>query len=65
MEITVNGAAHTANSTVLTDLLGQLGVADKRIAVELNEEICPRSQWPNTRLCAGDRIEIVHAIGGG
>lgn len=65
MEITVNGEPLTATSAALTALLAELGVADKRIAVELNEEICPRSQWAVTQLKQGDRIEIVHAIGGG
>lgn len=65
MEITVNGEPHTANSNTLSAVLDQLGVADKRIAVELNEEICPRSQWPGTQVNPGDRVEIVHAIGGG
>lgn len=42
-----------------------LGLGGRRIAVELNEDILPRSQHGETRLADGDRIEIVHAIGGG
>lgn len=65
MQITVNGEPRTLTSDSLSTLLADLAVADKRIAVELNEEICPRSQWETIALANGDRIEIVHAIGGG
>lgn len=65
MQITVNGEPHTLTTDSLSTLLADLAVADKRIAVELNEEICPRSQWETIALADGDRIEIVHAIGGG
>lgn len=53
-----------AGST-LTDLLHQLGLAGRRIAVERNGDIVPRSQHGDTPLSDRDRIEIVHAIGGG
>jgi len=49
----------------VSDLVAQLELAGKRIAIELNLEIVPRSAYANTLLEAGDRIEIVHAIGGG
>ena len=65
MQISVNGKPHQLGSADLVALLNELAVADKRIAVELNEEICPRSQWASVQLADGDRIEIVHAIGGG
>ncbi len=45
-------------------LLRELGIQG-RIAVELNREILPRSQFGRRTLCPGDRIEIVHAVGGG
>ncbi len=46
-------------------LLGQLGLAGKRVAVELNGEIVPRSRHAAQALAEGDRLEIVVAVGGG
>lgn len=50
---------------MLDQLLDELELLDKRIAVEFNGEICPRSQWGSQPLNSNDKIEIVHAIGGG
>ncbi len=64
--IIVNGDQCQVESTcTVADLVTRLQMMDKRIAVEVNMEIIPRSLFANTRLHAGDRIEIVHAIGGG
>lgn len=49
----------------IADLLVAEGLAGARVAVECNGEIVPRSQHPHTRLQRGDRVEVVHAIGGG
>lgn len=66
MNILVNGAARTLSDGVtLADLLATLDLAGRRIAVELNEDIVPKSLHGQTRLRDGDRVEIVHAIGGG
>lgn len=69
MNVIVNGQNHSlgaANAAVtLQDLLGELGLGEGRIAVEVNAEIVPRSEHPQKVLQDGDRIEIVHAIGGG
>jgi sulfur carrier protein len=46
-------------------LLGELELADKRVAVEKNGEIVPRSRYGETRLADGDTLEIVVAVGGG
>jgi sulfur carrier protein len=66
MQIHVNGEAQvlSAGTTVAALLAGQ-GLTGKRIAVERNGEIVPRSQHDRCVLVAGDRLEIVHAIGGG
>ena len=48
-----------------SDLVQALGYAGKRIAIERNGEIVPKSQYAQTRLAAGDRLEIVVAVGGG
>jgi sulfur carrier protein len=65
MEIIVNGQPHRLAGTTVADLLEQLDLAGRRIALEVNEAIVPRSQYSAHRLSAGDRVEIVHAIGGG
>lgn len=49
----------------MADLVHLLSLEGKRIAVELNMEIVPRSEHPTTILNQGDNLEIVHAIGGG
>ena len=49
----------------LAELVERLELTGRRLAVELNLEIVPRSQYAETQLADGDRVEIVHAIGGG
>ncbi|MDN7140494.1 sulfur carrier protein ThiS [Pseudomonas sp. JQ170] len=46
-------------------LLTRLDLVGRRVAVELNLDIVPRSQHAATALCDGDQVEVVHAIGGG
>ncbi|MDX1320712.1 MAG: sulfur carrier protein ThiS [Oceanospirillum sp.] len=66
MQILVNGEPKTLpEQATLADLITQMELTGKRIAVEINAEIVPRSQHGETRLNAGDEVEIVHAIGGG
>lgn len=66
MQIQLNGEAHElAEGSTLAALVAALGLAGKRIAVELNGEIAPRSLHATLTLRAGDRVEIVQAIGGG
>ncbi|HCA24604.1 MAG TPA: sulfur carrier protein ThiS [Pseudomonas sp.] len=66
MQILLNGEPHQLDQPLtLSALIDQLGLTGKRLAVELNLEIVPRSQHADTRLSEGDRVEIVHAIGGG
>jgi len=66
MNITINGIEknYTASLT-LEALLINLGHANKKIAVEVNEEIIPRSQLKNKLVVDGDKIEIINAVGGG
>ena len=47
------------------DLVAELGLGAKRIAVEVNRDIVPREEYADCRLQAGDEIEIVHFVGGG
>ena len=66
MKITLNGEVHDiAEQSTLEHLLTANGFADKRVAVEINRQIIPRSMYSEREIKAGDRIEIVHAIGGG
>ncbi|CAO1669650.1 sulfur carrier protein ThiS [Halomonas sp. NYA30] len=66
IQIRLNGEPHTlATGLTAADLVEQLGLSGRRIAVEINEEIVPRSQHADTHLADGDHVEVVHAIGGG
>jgi thiamine biosynthesis protein ThiS len=49
----------------LTTLIESLGMKSDRVAVELNREIAPRDRWAQIALKDGDRLEIVHFVGGG
>ncbi|MGB1558458.1 MAG: sulfur carrier protein ThiS [Oceanococcaceae bacterium] len=65
-QIQLNGQSRTiAPATTLAALLQELGLSERRIAVEHNTQIVPRSRHADTQLNDGDRVEIVHAIGGG
>lgn len=66
MEIFLNGeACPVAESCTVAALIKQLDLQNKRLAVEVNFQIIPRSQFGKHTLAAGDKVEIVHAIGGG
>ena len=66
MKIIVNGNSETVgDGTTAEMLLQKLELADKKLALEVNEEILPRSEYSDYLLKSGDRIEIIHAIGGG
>ena len=66
MRIQLNGEAlELPEGQSVADLLARLDLAGRRVAVELNLDIVPRSQHAATLLRDGDRIEVVHAIGGG
>jgi sulfur carrier protein len=66
MNIRLNGEAlQVPLNSSISDLLIAQGLVGKRIAVECNGEIVPRSQHANHSLQANDALEIVHAIGGG
>lgn len=66
MQLVINAKQQTfEGSLTLAELVGQLGMKSDRVAIELNREIVPRAQWPETKLNDGDRLEIVHFVGGG
>ena len=66
MRLTINGKDKVFDDALsLTQLIEQLGMKGDRVAVELNREIVSRAQWAETSLKDGDRLEIVHFVGGG
>jgi thiamine biosynthesis protein ThiS len=66
MNLTINGENRVLEKAgTLSALVEQLGMKQDRVAIELNREIVSRDQWPETALKEGDRLEIVHFVGGG
>ena len=66
MRITVNGEEHAAHEGMtVAGLVEQLALRPERLAIELNGEVVRRADWPRTTLGEGDRVEIVHFVGGG
>jgi sulfur carrier protein len=66
IELVINGEARSFPAPLsLAQLIEMLDLAGKRIAIEKNGEIVPRSQHADTSLASGDRLEIVVAVGGG
>ncbi len=66
MKIYLNGEAREVpDNCTAAQLVELLGLGERRIAMEINLEIIPRSGYGNHSLKEGDKIEIVHAIGGG
>jgi sulfur carrier protein len=66
MEILVNGESMSiAAGATIADLLRQLGLDHRRVAVELNLQVVPRAEHSARHLSPGDRLEIVTFVGGG
>jgi sulfur carrier protein len=67
LSIVVNGAPHVCRdaSSTVADLICELALTGKRVAVEKNGEIVPRSRYAESPLALGDRLEIIAAVGGG
>ena len=69
MKLQINGEERDFNDSpspfLLAALVERLGMKADRVAVELNRDIVPRDRWAETELHEGDRLEIVHFVGGG
>lgn len=65
MHIYVNGEERDTDAASIELLIAELGIEGRMIAVEHNLEVVPKSAYAQTALVEGDRIEIVHMIGGG
>ncbi len=71
MKLHINGnegeysAPSGESSLTVAGLVANLGMKSDRVAVELNRDIVPRDRWSETQLKDGDRLEVVHFVGGG
>ena len=68
LTITLNGQLRTfadLQHPILDQLIAQLALKGDRIAVEHNGQIVPRAEWSQTSVQEGDRLEVVHFVGGG
>jgi thiamine biosynthesis protein ThiS len=66
LQIQVNGEPRDVpDSVTLGGLVRHLALAPERLAIELNHSVVRRADWPDTILKEGDRVEIVHFVGGG
>jgi thiamine biosynthesis protein ThiS len=64
--IQLNGESReVSEASMLSDLVRELSLAPARIAIEVNQQVARRDQWARIALAEGDRIEIVHFVGGG
>ena len=63
--ILLNGEPRQVEAGTLSELVDELGLSSRTIAIEKNLEVVPKSQYETTVLGEGDRIELVHMIGGG
>ena len=65
-QITLNGQARpAANLRMVSDLITELNLDPRKVAIELNRDIVPRSAYATTPIMDGDAIEVVGFIGGG
>ena len=65
MQITVNGEAIGIDTMSVLQYLQLISIDPRRVAVELNLDILPKTAYDTTLLSEGDRLEIVHFVGGG
>jgi sulfur carrier protein len=66
IDVVINGETRTViQGTTVAVLIIELGLGDRRVAVERNREVIPRAQHASTVLAAGDHVELVTFVGGG
>lgn len=65
IEISCNGKSKSVAAQNIEQLLAELSLQNKKVAVELNKSIIPKENYSATQLSPGDSIEIVHFVGGG
>ena len=66
IDVVINGQPRRMNAgTTVAALIGELGLGDRKVAVERNREVVPRAQHATVVLADGDRLEVVTFVGGG
>jgi len=66
IDVVINGEARSVlQGTTVAALITELGLGERRVAVERNHEVVPRAEHGSTVLAAGDRVELVTFVGGG
>jgi sulfur carrier protein len=65
LEILLNGEKRQLKSMLLADLIAELNLSQQAIAVAVNRQIIPKSQWAEHHLQVDDKVDLVRAIGGG
>jgi thiamine biosynthesis protein ThiS len=66
LQVEINGESRdVADSITLAQLVNHLALAPERLAIELNKRVVRRADWQQTTIREGDRVEIVHFVGGG
>lgn len=65
LEISCNGEAKNVAAQNIEQLLVELNLQNKKVAIELNKSIVPRDSYATTAIFSGDAVEIVHFVGGG
>ncbi len=65
MKLVINGEEKQSTARNVAELVVELAMKGDRVAVELNRDIVPRAQWASAALKDGDKLEIVHFVGGG
>lgn len=66
MKVLINGETkEISNELNLSELLKHFSLPQERIAIELNKEVVRKKDWENIKIAEGDRLEVIHFVGGG
>jgi len=66
LEFALNGKPRTERAPLrVGELLERVGLGERRVAVAINAEVVPRSRFDQVEIRSGDRVEVIHAVGGG
>ncbi len=65
MKLIINGEERQVSASNVAELVAEMQMKGDRVAVELNRDIVPRAKWESASLKDGDKLEIVHFVGGG
>ena len=66
MEFELNGVRERVEAVLsVQELLARFGLTGRRVAVAINTQVVPRSRFAEVRIAPGDRVEVIHAVGGG